>query len=149
MHLKLAAILFVGIASTVVAAACSDSGSSDSSVPATSTPGAAAQAEATPTVRAASTAPATAAATTQAATPAASATRAVQTKINANTATRAQLQAAFEAAGISNPSQWAREVEEYRPYPTTDPNFAKLRGELAKYNPGPGVVDAIVALLVP
>ena len=53
----------------------------------------------------------------------------------------------FEAAGISSASQWAREVEEYRPYPTNDPTLAKLRGELAKYNPGPGVVDQIVATL--
>ena len=60
---------------------------------------------------------------------------------------RAELQAGFEAAGISNPSLWAREVEEYRPYPEDDPDMAKLRRELAKYNPGPGVVDAIIALL--
>jgi hypothetical protein len=38
-------------------------------------------------------------------------------------------------------------VQEYRPYPTNDPTFAKLRQNLAKYNPGPGVVDAIVATL--
>lgn len=68
-------------------------------------------------------------------------------KVNANTATVAELQAAFEVAGISNAAKWAREVEEYRPYPTNDPTFAKLRGELAKYNPGPGVVDQIVAVL--
>lgn len=68
-------------------------------------------------------------------------------KVNANTATVAELTAAFEAAGIANASRWAREVEEYRPYPTNDPTFAKLRGELAKYNPGPGVVDQIIAVL--
>lgn len=68
-------------------------------------------------------------------------------KVNANTATVAELQAAFEAAGIANAARWAREVEEYRPYPTNDPTFAKLRGELAKYNPGPGVVDQIIAVL--
>ena len=68
-------------------------------------------------------------------------------KVNANTASVAELQQAFEAAGISNAGRWAREVEEYRPYPTNDPSFAKLRQELAKYNPGPGVVDQIVATL--
>ena len=68
-------------------------------------------------------------------------------KLSANNATRAELQAGFEAAGISNASQWAREVEEYRPYPEDDPDMARLRRELAEYNPGPGVVDAIIALL--
>ena len=67
--------------------------------------------------------------------------------LSANNATRAELQAGFEAAGISNTRQWAREVEEYRPYPEEDPDMARLRRELAKYNPGPGVVDAIIALL--
>jgi surface antigen len=68
-------------------------------------------------------------------------------KVAANTASQAELQQAFTAAGISNPDRWAREVTEYRPYPTDDPTFAKLRGELAKYNPAPGVVDSIVATL--
>ena len=80
--------------------------------------------------------------------PAASpATGSVTQKVNANTATVAEMQRAFEAAGISSAARWAREVEEYRPYPTDDPSFAKLRRELAKYNPGPGVVDQIVATL--
>jgi len=39
------------------------------------------------------------------------------------------------------------EVEEYRPYPTNDPTFARLRQNLAKYNPGPGVVDGILSAL--
>lgn len=59
----------------------------------------------------------------------------------------AELQRTFEAAGIPNAARWAREVEEYRPYPTDDPTFAKLRRELAKYNPAPGVVDQIIATL--
>jgi DNA uptake protein ComE-like DNA-binding protein len=80
--------------------------------------------------------------------PAASpATGSVTQKVNANTASVAEMQQAFEAAGISSAARWAREVEEYRPYPTDDPSFAKLRRELAKYNPGPGVVDQIVATL--
>jgi hypothetical protein len=57
------------------------------------------------------------------------------------------LQQAFEAAGIPNAARWAREVDEYRPYDTADPNFGKLRRELAKYNPAPGVVDRIIATL--
>lgn len=125
--------------------ACSDSNDG----PATPT---AAQATSAPTGAAAS--PATSAATTAgqattAATVAATATTASQAtaKVSANNATRAELQAAFTAAGITGAAQWAREVEEYRPYPTTDPNMAKLRQELAKYNPGPGVVDKIVATL--
>ncbi|MEA2717073.1 MAG: hypothetical protein QOI99_1390 [Actinomycetota bacterium] len=76
-----------------------------------------------------------------------STTAAASAKVSANDASRAELQAAFEAAGIASAAQWAREVEEYRPYPTDDPDLAKLRGELAKYNPGPGVVDQIVAAL--
>ena len=67
--------------------------------------------------------------------------------LSANNASVAELEAAFEAAGISNASQWAHEVEEYRPYSVDDTGFAKLRGELAKYNPTPGVVDAIIAQL--
>jgi len=67
--------------------------------------------------------------------------------VNANTATEAEVAAALQAAGVSNAARWAKEVVEYRPYPANDPTMAKLRGELAKYNPGPGVVDAIVATL--
>ena len=68
-------------------------------------------------------------------------------KLSANNATDEELEAAFEAAGISNAAQWAHEVKEYRPYPVDDTDFAKLRGDLAEYNPGPGVVDAIISLL--
>lgn len=68
-------------------------------------------------------------------------------KVPANTATSAELVAAFTAAGISNPANWAKEVIEYRPYPANDPGLAKLRQNLVKYNPGPGIVDAIVATL--
>lgn len=78
---------------------------------------------------------------------AAPAAGAVAQRVNANTASVAELQRAFEAAGIPSAARWAREVEEYRPYPTDDPSLAKLRRELAKYNPGPGVVDQIVATL--
>ena len=68
-------------------------------------------------------------------------------KVSANNASRADLQAAFEHAQITNAGKWAREVEEYRPYPEDDPDHRKLRIELAKYNPTPGVVDRIIAQL--
>ncbi|MEZ4501290.1 MAG: hypothetical protein R3C39_01555 [Dehalococcoidia bacterium] len=90
------------------------------------------------------TAAATEAATTEA-TPSETAMAAAQ--VSANNASREELTAAFEAAGISNADKWAREVEEYRPYPEDDAGMAKLRDELAKYNPADGVVDSIVATL--
>ncbi len=70
-------------------------------------------------------------------------------KVSANNATEEELIAAFTAAGIDNAEKWADEVVEYRPYPTDDPNFTALREELAKYNPAPGVIDQIVAILEP
>ncbi len=71
----------------------------------------------------------------------------VMQKVNANTASQDEVQRALEADGVPNASRWAREVVEYRPYPTDDPSFGKLRQELAKYNPDPQVVDQIVAAL--
>ena len=68
-------------------------------------------------------------------------------KVSANEASEAELVAALTAAGVEDPDKWAKEIQEYRPYPTDDPGFTKLRGELAKYNPGPGVVDKIVSAL--
>ena len=98
-------------------------------------------AQVTTTVQATTaTTPTTLSTTTTAAAPAA-------LKANANTASRADLTAAIQAAGVSNAARWAMEVEEYRPYPTNDPNMAKLRQNLAKYNPGPGVVDGIISAL--
>jgi DNA uptake protein ComE-like DNA-binding protein len=102
-------------------------------------------AQASPTTAAA---PTTVAGTTAATAPASAQTTAVSVqKVNANTASEAEIQQALEAAGVSSAARWAREVAEYRPYPTDDPSFAKLRQELAKYNPGPGVVDMIVSTL--
>ena len=68
-------------------------------------------------------------------------------KLSANNSSVEDLGVAFEAAGISNAALWAHEVEEYRPYSVDDTDFAKLRRELAKYNPGPSVVDSIIDLL--
>jgi competence protein ComEA len=66
--------------------------------------------------------------------------------VDANTASVDELQAAFEAAGISNADRWAREVAEYRPYPQ-DPTWAQLRQELSKYNIAPDVLEKIISLL--
>jgi ABC-type glycerol-3-phosphate transport system substrate-binding protein len=52
--------------------------------------------------------------------------------VNANTATVAEMTEAFTAAGVPNAAQWAREVEEYRPY--TDDGWAHLYDELSKYD---------------
>ena len=68
-------------------------------------------------------------------------------KVSANRASRAEMQRAFEAAGIPNAARMAVEVEEYRPYPTNDPNMAKLRQELSKYNIPTNVVSQIIATL--
>lgn len=70
-------------------------------------------------------------------------------KVSANTASQADLVKAMEGVGVSNADRWAKEVEEYRPYPASDPSLAELRSKLAKYNPGPGVVDKIVSALEP
>jgi len=84
--------------------------------------------------------------TASTATPSSAASAAATTKVNANTATVEELQAAFEAAGISNADRWAREVAEYRPYPS-DPTWAQLRQELGKYNIDPAVLEQIIAVL--
>lgn len=67
--------------------------------------------------------------------------------MDANNATADELIAALEANGVTNAEKWADEIEEYRPYPTDDPTFAKLRDELSKYNPDPATLEAIVASL--
>ena len=69
------------------------------------------------------------------------------TKASANNATAAQLLAAFEAGGVPNASRWVAEVQEYRPYPVDDPTFAKLKSNLAKYNPSADTLSRILAAL--
>jgi hypothetical protein len=138
-----------GAASLVAAALVACGGSSGSSG-ATTTAVAATTASPTssPNTTSATTtkAPST---TAPATTPTTPTTAASAIKVSANNATQAEVQAAFEAAGISNAAKWAKEVVEYRPYPSNDATFAKLRSELAKYNPSPDVVDKIVATLTP
>ena len=87
------------------------------------------------------------AASSTAATGTTTATLSLTTKASANNATPAQLQAAFEAAGVPNASTWIKEVQEYRPYPTDDPTFAKLKSNLAKYNPSADTLSRILAAL--
>jgi hypothetical protein len=91
-------------------------------------------------------APSTVASATPAATGAAN-TAATTTKVSANNATAAQLQAAFEAAGVPNASRWVVEVQEYRPYPIDDPSFAKLKSNLAKYDPSADTLARILSAL--
>lgn len=71
------------------------------------------------------------------------------TKVSANDASREELTAAFEAAGIPSAEKWAEEVTEYRPYPVEDVNWTQLRTELAKYNPPPDVLEKIIAMMEP
>jgi hypothetical protein len=120
----------IALAGTVVLTACGSATSTPTAAPA-SAPAAASVAPAVSAV------------------PATSAVAAVTTscKVNANTASESEVAQALNVAGVSNGARWAREVVEYRPYPTDDLNLTKLRQELAKYNPGPGVVDQIVATL--
>ncbi|MFN0072526.1 MAG: hypothetical protein ACKVVP_13660 [Chloroflexota bacterium] len=109
---------------------------------------AASPASAAPAAAAPAASPSTsAAASPAAASPAAVAPAAAAQKINANTATTAELQVFFEAAGLPNAARWAREVDEYKPYPSDDPSWGKLRRELAKYNPSAEVLEKLISLL--
>jgi hypothetical protein len=138
---RTARLSVLAVAGALTLAACGGGGQDSSAAPA-------AQASSTVATTVPSTTATTAATpTTAAVAPTTSTTAAGVAKVNANSATRDELTTAFEAAGISNASRWALEVTEYRPYPTNDPTLPKLRQNLVKYNPGPGVVDAIVAAL--
>jgi hypothetical protein len=70
-------------------------------------------------------------------------------KVSANSATEDEIAAALQAVGVPNPKRWAAEVLEYRPYPLDDLTLAKLRQNLAKYNPGQQILDKIVSALQP
>jgi hypothetical protein len=73
----------------------------------------------------------------------------VGAKVSANTASKGEIAAALEKAGVSNADRWAEEVVEYRPYPIDDPDLTKLRVNLAKYDPGMQTTDRIVSVLTP
>lgn len=70
-------------------------------------------------------------------------------KVSANSATEDEIAAALQAVGVPNAQRWAAEVLEYRPYPLDDLTLAKLRQNLAKYNPGQQTLDKIVSALQP
>ena len=70
-------------------------------------------------------------------------------KVSANSASQDDIATALKAAGVSSPRRWAAEVVEYRPYSNDDSDLAKLRQNLAKYNPGERTVDMIVSTLRP
>ncbi len=70
-------------------------------------------------------------------------------EVSANDASKDEITAALEAAGVTNADRWADEVTEYRPYPADDPDLTKLQDELQKYNPGQETIDQIVGALQP
>jgi hypothetical protein len=82
-------------------------------------------------------------ATTSASTPS------TTTKVSANTASQADIAAAFDAAGVTNGARWAKEVVEYRPYDASDTSLTKLRQNLTKYNPGEETLGKILSVLTP
>ncbi len=69
--------------------------------------------------------------------------------VSANTASTEELIAALEANGVASADRWAREIQEYRPYDASDPELTHLQDELAKYNPDPATLAAILEVLTP
>jgi hypothetical protein len=67
-------------------------------------------------------------------------------KVNANAASQTDLATAFQSVGVPNADRWAKEVDEYKPYPN-DPMWAKLRQELGKYNIAPDTLAKILSVL--
>ena len=65
--------------------------------------------------------------------------------VSANDASRDEIAAALEAAGVDNADRWAGEIVEYRPYSAGDE--ARLREELAKYGPTDETIDQIISVL--
>lgn len=131
-HLRLRTLPSASILLALSLAACSGGGS-------TSTPTAAVV---TPTATAEASSGAAAAAS-------AAASAASTDRVSANTSSEAEIAAALAAAGVPNATRWAREVTEYRPYPTDDPTLQRLQDNLAKYNPDPATLAAILSALVP
>ena len=144
MHLSTVRLACAGIAAVVVLGLAGCGGSPTSSGTTPSVPAAASSAAGSASDAAA----AAGSAVNSAGSAAGSAANSAR-KISANTASEEEITAALAAAGVSNPSRWAEEVVEYRPYPADDPNLGKLRDNLAKYNPGQETVDKIVSALQP
>jgi hypothetical protein len=123
-------ILFASSILVVALAACSGATGASTTTPTTTAPATSQTSQAT---AGASAAPASA----------------VTGKVSANTATEAEIAAGLTAAGVPNADRWAREVAEYRPYPTDDPTLQKLQDNLAKYQPDAATLDAILSALQP
>jgi hypothetical protein len=66
-------------------------------------------------------------------------------RVSANDASREEIAAAIDAAGVDSAERWAGEVVEYRPYAAGDE--ARLREELAKYGPSDATIDQILSVL--
>jgi hypothetical protein len=69
-------------------------------------------------------------------------------QVDPNTASQSQIQAAFEAAGVSNAGKWAEEVTEYGPY-SPDTISDTLTKELGKYGIDQQTLDTILSVLAP
>ncbi|EID80017.1 hypothetical protein W59_10489 [Rhodococcus opacus RKJ300 = JCM 13270] len=69
-------------------------------------------------------------------------------QVDPNTASQSQIQAAFEAAGVSNAGKWAKEVTEYGPY-SPDTISDTLTKELGKYGIDQQTLDTILSVLAP
>ena len=74
---------------------------------------------------------------------------AVTARVSANDASQEELVAALTAAGVPNADRWAREIEEYRPYDTSDATLQKLQDNLAKYDPDAATLAGILSALQP
>jgi hypothetical protein len=70
-------------------------------------------------------------------------------RVSANAASAQALIDALTAAGVPNPDRWAKEIQEYRPYDAADATLQKLQDNLAKYNPDPATLAAILSTLQP
>jgi len=68
---------------------------------------------------------------------------------DANAASGSDLVACMTAHGVAEPTRWAAEVEEYRPYDDADPTMAKLATNLAKYHITPAELQNVLASLHP
>ncbi|MFF2114905.1 hypothetical protein [Rhodococcus koreensis] len=69
-------------------------------------------------------------------------------QVDPNTASESQIQAAFEAAGVSNAGKWAKEVGEYGPY-SPDTISDTLTKELGKYGIDQQTLNTILSVLAP
>jgi hypothetical protein len=143
--LALATLLTVSACSSDKATTTSATTAVPSSTTVTSPTSSSGAVAATSTSSAGTTASSAAASTAKATTT--SAAKATTAQVDANNAGEAEIAAALQAAGVSNPDRWAKEIVEYRPYSTSDTTFSKLKQNLAKYNPSPAVVDGIVSVL--